>query len=160
MRTFLTYVLAALAAATASLLVRWLTHAVAVTWYASNVDMSGDVMTVSEAAWVFTQMMPMLAFGYGLIFSALWVGADALLQSVNVWPIGPALVLKGAALSLIASVVLSIGIEGAEGGLSDSLGDLLYRRVWTWMQDVAFGTAWGTVFWMRAPKPETTGIAA
>ena len=151
MRTLLTYVLAALAAA------------LAVTVVVSgqyNWDMVSGVLEGRYRA--LAVLNPLIEYGFRAVGYFILMGLTASL-AMRVFGasalFGTALraVLVGIAMMvLVALPVFAAGSLFVEAG---SFADYI-TSLSAWGEFVLAGAAWGTVFWMRAPQRPTAGIAS
>lgn len=151
MRTFLTYVLAALAAA------------LAVTVIVSglyNWDMISGVLEGRYRALAvlnpllevgFRAMGYFAAVGLATFVAVRFFGGAQLFGSAIRAPLVGILIV-----ATVAIVTFAVASSFMEVG---SFADYL-RSISLWGELVLAGAAWGTVFWIRAPKPTTAGIAA
>ena len=140
MRTFLTYVLAALAALlTASVFgaVRGELSGIGATQVAREAILIG----LMSAAWGSLNIV--FPDGGSQNPPARWVAKGVLAYS---------LVTLVIVLSMVQFAEIIFSSEPTFGQIAEATPTLL--------EVTGFGAAWGTVFWLRAPKPQTAGIAA
>ncbi len=150
MRTFLTYVLAALAVTVVPVAAKLVSLA----------DIPfGDPRILAGAV---SEMIVSVVLGFvwslvviGALWSAVGYASNALRLELRGWRN----LLRGIAAHLlqIGFVFLFALVLGAEavGGMAAG-----FDWVATLATALVAGSIWGTVFWIRAPKPITAGIAA
>jgi hypothetical protein len=93
----------------------------------------------------------------GVFFSAAWFASQVVVSSLGFQETALTMVARAIGLALILVVGASIGrAQGVATGLSAFVSGLPAFGI-----PQMFGAAlWGTVFWLRAPKAQTAGIAA
>ena len=156
MRTFLTYVLAALAAVVVGSLSFALVLAKELSYAAETGD--GVIMSIGNAIGVGFGLLVAIPFVM-LFLGVVWLVAKRLADWAgfvvdgqrNSW-LG-AVIGLALTVSMLGSMLLQGPAEFVDGfGFAGIVGLLAFGFF------PAF--AWGTVFWIRAPKPTTAGIAA
>ena len=150
MRTFLTYVLAALAVTVVPVATElfWLTE-----------NQTGDPSLVAGALSELIVSAVLAFVGALFVVGALWrvVGyvSDVLRLELHGWrnlPRGVFAHLLLSGLLFLPELVFGAEAVGELAARIDGLNMLLTLLV--------AGSVWGAVFWIRAPKPTTAGIAA
>lgn len=158
MRTFLTYVLAVLAATvvfSAGELIRFVQSSD----FAAALDAGDPQMISGGLASLFVTVL--LDFLIGLaVVGLIWRALSTTLGravSVSIFSyisrgIGAHVLLAAISVAFLVAFGGVRGIDDLGVGVTELAGYLVIVLI--------AGVAWGTVFWMRAPKPENTGIAA
>ncbi|WP_417483719.1 hypothetical protein [Maricaulis salignorans] len=144
MRTLLTYVLAALAASSAALAVLFLADphrfgsvagaAIGLIFY------SVLALVVASPVW---KILDLGRARFSRISGGMW----RIPQGILVF------LVPSAGFSMILSAINNLKSPAHEANFLDFLGPQI-------MALLVAGAAWGTVFWLRAPKPQTAGATA
>ena len=151
MRTFLTYVLAAVCAgALVTLIVSGRHH----------FDLFSGILDGRYRA--VAGLNPLIEWSVRAIGYLIGLGLPALIVSrfarVNrAWGSLVSALAVGVLLASVAFVIVWVGylmIAPLIGIASEPV------TMEVWLELAIAGLAWGTVFWLRAPKPQTAGIAA
>ncbi|WP_091771275.1 hypothetical protein [Maricaulis salignorans] len=92
----------------------------------------------------------------GVIFSGAWFASEVLVRSVGLQETPFSMIARAVSIVLVLAVGVAIG---RAGGFAQGLSDLAtsFARAVPYLVGAA---AWGTVFWLRAPRPQTAGVAA
>ena len=166
MRTFLTYVLAALAAA-------FVLAAAANLPGIASVALAGEPRLaggmVSEALVSFMLWAVLL----GAVGSAAWLLGGFVVRSFGVPGDGIWVTVRGSLIFWILFAGLGWMLFGTDlfvferggellpiHGLLTALGVFYLPGLFFVVGGAVIGAIWGTVFWLRAPKAQTAGIAA
>ncbi|WP_417483720.1 hypothetical protein [Maricaulis salignorans] len=154
MRAFLTYVLAALAAGSVFHLVPVLA-------------LLGRGEPVPEGGFV-VLLMTLLINSLVLVVvgSAIWTASGALLSMIDFSRFPFLNIARGAVVFAVVGVS-AVLVGSIVYGSQDQAGAMMIAAFFaaealplTGALCAIMGAAWGTVFWLRAPKPQTTGAAA
>lgn len=147
MRTLLTYVLAALAATFAICCVRLIVDAIAGGIAGSIADFA--------TAWIgyFGSILTLVA----VVFSLAWFVSEVVVSNLSFGETKWSMIGRAVVVALILTVGVTIG---RAGGFGAGLSEYLTGFHWFGAPQLIGAAVWGTVFWIRAPKPSTAGIAA
>ncbi|WP_203294417.1 hypothetical protein [Maricaulis parjimensis] len=166
MRTLLTYVLAALSAAAFPAV--WGAFEAAV-----YLQFEGDGSVLSGAAVYAAIQLIVWAVALLVLGVPLWIGVQKIFAVFGRSTAGAAGVLS--AVSAFGVLFLAMwlalfqtdwfafqraGEQSVVWDLAAMLGLLTMPGILVILGGAVIGAAWGTVFWIRAPKPTTAGIAA
>jgi hypothetical protein len=150
-RTLLTYVLAALAAIVFAGLIDF---ADAFTRYLAQAG-QGDPAIVAPTISRLLMTVPIALVANIVLVGPAWMATRFLFQRQGIEIRDWGLVATGAVIYLILITAVEQVVTLV---VSQSLATngLVLRTA----EHFVAGAAWGTVFWLRAPKPQTAGIAA
>jgi hypothetical protein len=150
-RTLLTYVLAALAAILAAGIVEFADAALV---YLSMLG-EGSPHLQGPAIASLLVAVPLALVANILLVGPIWFGVTYIARKQGVELKWWKYVVAGAAIYLIVVMLFAqaVNLISSQSLALDGLG---YKAA---LLSIA-GAAWGTIFWIRAPKPITAGIAA